>query len=363
MNDVLANQMAAPTPLFFFISIGIILLLAFIAHFVLSKVYKHVLPRVKKTHLAWDEALLASIITPCKWIIWIFAISFSIQNALSGLHWANPSLVFASVRHLAIAFFLLMFFLKFISHMEKEYSHGRKSKNSRYDKTTVRAVCQISRVAAILVTALIYLQTQSINLSAILAFGGAGGLVVGLAAKDLLSNFFGGLMIYLDRPFSVGEWIRSPDKEIEGTVEQIGWRLTKIRTFDKRPLYVPNGLFSNISVENPSRMTNRRIKTHIGIRYDDADKMATIVAEVETMLKNHDDIDNEKFMMVRFDEFADSALNFIIYCFTKTTDWATYMSVQQDVFLQSINIIEKHDAEIAFPTSVSLRRDLPPIEG
>lgn len=329
---------------------GTILLIAFAVHFISSQVYKKVLPRVKRTHLIWDEALLDSIIDPFKWTVWVIAISFSIQITLAYLEWTTSGMAFAPIRHFFIAFFLLMFFLRFIRYMEHEYSVGKQSKKSRYDRTTVRAISQISRVCAILITVIIYLQTQSINLSAILAFGGAGGIVAGFAAKDLLANFFGGLMIYLDRPFSVGEWIRSPDREIEGTVEQIGWRLTKIRTFDKRPLYIPNGLFSNICVENPSRMTNRRIKTKVGIRYEDASKMDAIVNEVETMLKAHDEIDNEKFMMVRFDEFADSSLNFIIYCFTKTVDWAKYMSVQQDVFLKTIAIIEKHRAEIAFPT-------------
>ena len=105
-----------------------------------------------------------------------------------------------------------------------------------------------------------------------LTFGGVGGLIVGLAAKDLLSNFFGGMMIYFDRPFKVGDWIRSPDRQIEGTVERIGWRMTIIRTFDKRPLYVPNSVFSSIVVENPSRMLNRRINETFGLRYQDADK-------------------------------------------------------------------------------------------
>ncbi len=92
-------------------------------------------------------------------------------------------------------------------------------------------------------------------------------------------------MIYFDRPFKVGDWIRSPDRQIEGTVERIGWRMTSIRTFDKRPLYVPNSVFSNIVVENPSRMLNRRIFETIGLRYDDADKVPVIIDEVREMLK------------------------------------------------------------------------------
>ena len=140
---------------------------------------------------------------------------------------------------------------------------------------------------------------------------------MGFAAKDLLANFFGGLMIYLDRPFSVGDWIRSPDKEIEGTVEDIGWRLTRIRTFSKRPLYIPNSIFASISVENPSRMSNRRIYETIGIRYDDLEKMKKIVSGVKNMLEAHDQIDNSQTLMVNFNTFSESSVDFFVYTFTK----------------------------------------------
>ena len=114
------------------------------------------------------------------------------------------------------------------------------------------------------------------NLAMIFAIG----IAVGFAAKDLLANFFGGLMVYLDRPFAIGDWIRSPDREIEGTVEEIGWRVTCIRTFDKRPIYVPNSVFTQVTVENPSRMLNRRIYETIGVRYDDAAKVRDIITDV-----------------------------------------------------------------------------------
>ncbi|BBM66371.1 hypothetical protein VA249_30170 [Vibrio alfacsensis] len=157
-------------------------------------------------------------------------------------------------------------------------------------------------------------------------------------------------MIYFDRPFKVGDWIRSPDRQIEGTVERIGWRMTSIRTFDKRPLYVPNSVFSNIVVENPSRMLNRRIFETIGLRYDDADKVPAIIDEVREMLKNHKDIDARQTLIVNFDSFGASSLNFFIYTFTKTVNWIRYHEVKQDVLLQVMAIIKKHDADIAFPT-------------
>ena len=157
-------------------------------------------------------------------------------------------------------------------------------------------------------------------------------------------------MIFLDRPFSVGDWIRSPDRDLEGTVESIGWRVTQIRTFDQRPLYVPNSVFTEVSVENPSRMNNRRIYETFGIRYDDLSQMPGIVDDVHKMLLAHEDIAQERTLMVNFVTFGDSTLDFFVYTFTKTTDWATFHKVKQDVLFKIADIVAAHGAEFAFPT-------------
>ena len=164
-------------------------------------------------------------------------------------------------------------------------------------------------------------------------------------------------MVYWDRPFNVGDWIRSPDREIEGTVEDIGWRLTRIRTFDQRPLYVPNSIFTGIVVENPSRMANRRINETIAIRYADINKMAAIVEKVKAMLTAHPDIDTSKTLMVNFDTFNKSSVDFFIYTFTKTTQWVEFHHIKQDVLLKISDIVEQHGAQMAFPTTTL---DLPP---
>ena len=194
------------------------------------------------------------------------------------------------------------------------------------------------------------LQTFGFSISGVLALGGVGGIAIGFAARSLLANFFGALMIFLDRPFSVGDWIRSPDQSIEGTVEFIGWRVTQIRTFDQRPLYVPNSVFTEVSVENPSRMHNRRIYETFGIRYDDLASMAPIVDEIHAMLAGHGDIDQDRMLMVNFVTFGASSLDFFVYTFTKTTDWATFHRVKQDVLLRIGEIVAAHGAEFAFPT-------------
>jgi MscS family membrane protein len=197
---------------------------------------------------------------------------------------------------------------------------------------------------------LILMQLFGLSVSGVLAFGGVGGIAFAFAAKDMLANFFGGLMIYMDRQFGVGDWIRSPDKDIEGTVEHIGWRVTRIRTFDNRPLYVPNSTFANIAVENPSRMRNRRFYETFGLRYADRAQADVIVADIKAMLLAHPEIDTEQTLMVNVNQFNQHSVDFFVYCFTKTTVWTEFHIIKQELLQTIAGIVEQHGAEFAFPT-------------
>lgn len=218
------------------------------------------------------------------------------------------------------------------------------------DPTSAKIIARVFKIAIFMTIVLLFGEHFGMSLSGLMAFGGIGGIAIGMAGKDILSNFFSGVMLYFDRPFNIGDWISSPDRQIEGTVVEVGWRLTKIMTFDHRPLYVPNAAFSSISVENPGRMINRRIKTEIGLRYEDADKIGVIVNDIRTMLEQNIKIDQNQTLLVYFNDFADSSLNIMIYCFTKTTKWAEWLAAQQDVYLGIIEIVHKHGADFAFPS-------------
>lgn len=218
------------------------------------------------------------------------------------------------------------------------------------DVTSARILSRIIKITLIVVIILLYGEHFGMSLSGLLTFGGIGGIAVGMAGKDILSNFFSGIMLYFDRPFSIGDWVRSPDRNIEGTVAEIGWRMTKITTFDHRPLYVPNSVFSSISVENPGRMSNRRINTVVGLRYEDASKVGTIVNAIRQMLQTHADIDQQQTLLVYFNDFGDSSLNIMVYCFTRTTVWEEWLAVQQQVYLNIIDIVQSHGADFAFPS-------------
>ncbi len=218
------------------------------------------------------------------------------------------------------------------------------------DPTSARIVARVFKTTVFVIMVLLFGEHFGLSLSGLMAFGGIGGIAIGMAGKDILSNFFSGLMLYFDRPFNIGDWVSSPDRNIEGTVVEIGWRITKIVTFDHRPLYIPNSVFSSISVENPGRMTNRRIKTELGLRYEDSDKIGAIVDDIRTMLQQDENIDTSQTLLVYFDAFADSSLNIMVYCFTKTTVWAEWLAAQQEVYLKIIEIVKRHGADFAFPS-------------
>ncbi len=303
-----------------------------------------------RTPSVWDESFVEALGPPLRAFVWIAGIAFAIdiiQNEAGAAIFEAVD----PIRDVGLIATVAWFAVRFLRIAEVNFITDKQAKGETFDRATLDAVVKLLRLSVLITAFLVALQTLGFSISGVLAFGGIGGIAVGFAAKDLLANFFGGLMIYLDRPFAVGDWIRSPDREIEGTVERIGWRQTVIRGFDTRPLYIPNSAFANIAVENPSRMRNRRIYETIGIRYEDAEAMGAIVADVEAMLRAHEDIDSDNFLMVNFNAFAPSSLDFFIYCYTRTKAWAEYHGVKQDVLLRIIKIIDGHGAEIAFPTS------------
>lgn len=333
-----------------------VVMLTFIGRYLAMRALKVLGEQFEKTTNVWDDALFKASQGPLSWFILILGLIWAVQISDGYLDMvlfspANLDII----RQLTFIVLTMVFLVRFITLAEARILDDLKSQTEdgegRLDPTTLHALAKLTRLSVFISAVLVALPTLGIEITALLAFGGVGGIAVGFAAQDLLSNFFGGLMIYLDRPFAIGDWIRSPDREIEGTVESIGWRLTVVRTFDKRPLYVPNSVFAKLALENPSRMTNRRIYETIGIRYKDASKMDQIVQDVNAMLQGHEEIDQDQTLIVNFNGYGRSSLDFFVYTFTKTTNWVKFHAIKQDVMLRIIRIVHEHQADFAFPTT------------
>lgn len=311
----------------------------------------------QNTSTVWDDALVESARRPVLAALWIIGLGYMARVLQRQVDTPFIEELMA-LRDVGLIACVAGFLLRFAGRVGAGVEAQRRARGEEVDHTTVDALVKLSRLVTIVVALLVAAQTLGFQIGGLLALGGVGGLAVGLAAKDLLANFFGGLTIYLDRPFSVGDWIRSPDKSIEGTVEHISWRHTRIRAFNKNPIYVPNAVFTSIVVENPSRMSHRRIKETIGVRYDDFAAVKPIVDDIRAMLQAHEGIDTTQTLIVNFNLFGASSLDIMVYTFTKTIVWVDYHHVKQDVLLKIGEIVARHGAQIAFPTqTLHLRQD------
>jgi MscS family membrane protein len=341
-------------------AVFLIVLASLLLDFIQRRVLNHLKVLVIKTDFMWDDALLDAARRPVSLIIWLLGVTLAAQMipVKDAGHLFETELI-VTVRQVAILSALAWFLVSFVKNIENGIIENARRKDRKIDQTTIIALGRIIRITIIVTVTLIALNTMGVNVSGLMAAGGIGGLAVGLASKDMLANFFGGFTVYLDRPFSVGDWIVLKDKGIEGVVEDIGWRQTTIRKFDKRPVYVPNAIFTTATVENPSRMSHRRIYETIGLRYDDLDQMDQITGAVRAMLSAHSEIDQTQTLMVNFNAFNTSSVDFFVYCMTHTVNWQHFHEVKQDVLLKINQIVVDYGAQIAYPTR-TLKMEMPP---
>jgi MscS family membrane protein len=321
-----------------------------VAHLISSRSMRKLATKAEQKHLLYPEALLRALYKPTAFLIWLVGISIALAIIFSSKSYAILFAYLLPIKKAGIIFAITWATIRFIRKVETLTIQNAPKRNKDLDETMVHALALLLIITVVAISGMGIMQIFGLPISGLLAFGGIGGAGIAFASKDLLANFFGGLVVYMDKPFKVGHWIRSPDKNIEGTVEHIGWRVTRIRTFDKRPLYVPNSFFLNISVENASRMLNRRIKTIIGVRYEDASKIEKLTKQMKQMLTDHPDIDKKQPFMVSLFEFGASSLDIQLDACTKATKRIDYQIVRQDILMKVLAIIEDNHAECAYPT-------------
>ena len=322
---------------------GVLLLLAIIAHVALGVILKQIIKRTASTKTKLDDYLINALSAPLKLLIWYGWLYFSLHELKAEILTLGKVVEYVDI---APIFILTWGILRLISSIES----FMLEKEGNVDKDSVRLFTRLIKMLIVFAIVLGVAQYFGYSATSILTLGGVGGIVLGFAAKDMLANIFGGLMIQMDKPFSTGDWIRTTDKSIEGVVEKIGWRMTRIRTFNKNPLYVPNGIFATIPIETPSRMTNREIHAVIGIRYDDIAQMKSIIEKVENLLADHEHINHNEPCRVYFDSFNASSLDFVIWAFSSVTAGAKFKKIKGNILLDVADIIAEHGAEIAYPT-------------
>ncbi len=284
--------------------------------------------------------------------------------------------LFFYVFYIAMIAYILMMLVENIFFV---YFHKtRENQNRQLRSELVNLMLSVTKVIIFLAATLFALIKMGVNVTGLVASLGIGGLAVALAAQDTLSNFFGLLKIIFDESFSQGDWIQTSD--VEGTVVEIGFISTKIRTFDNALITVPNSKLANTPLKNWNRRTyGRRIKMHIGVTYSaKKENLRAAIEDIKNMLQTHPDIitpekidhrsirrrykEAGKFLsiedklgikttlLVYLDNFGASSIDILLYTFSKSTNWEEWLKVKQDVMYKIMDILAKHDLEFAFPS-------------
>lgn len=323
------------------IFLGFLLIRGIFSRFVLNKL--HDWTAKSKTNL--DDKIIDALIPPIKLIPIILGIFFA--AGYMDLE-ADAQAFVMKIERSLIAF--TMFWA--IHRTADPLSHGLKKLEKILTKTMMQWIFKFLKVIVIFIGAAVILEIWGIAVGPLLAGLGLFGAAIALGAQDLFKNLIGGITIIAEKRFHPGEWIKV-DGVVEGTVEDIGFRSTKVRRFDKAPVHVPNSQLSDAVVTNFSRMTHRRIKWKIGVKYDASVEQLQqirdgIVGELET--NEAFAPANEVSTFVRVDSFNDSSIDFLVYCFTKTTNWGEWLEIKEAFAMKIKEIVAEAGTDFAFPS-------------
>ncbi|MBN1959040.1 MAG: mechanosensitive ion channel family protein [Desulfuromonadales bacterium] len=340
-----------------FISAFAVLFLALILKRVIAHLFtKSLFKAAQKTSGTLDDTLLKSINKPAEFLVVVIGFYLGVEILQLPQQPTDLDQLARNAVQILLTFNLAWFCYNMVSLLEQWLGHWAGKTESSLDDHLVPFIRKCLRVFIVILAILMLIQNLGYSISGLLASLGLGGLAVALAAKDSLSNIFGSIMILLDRPFSIGDWIKAGD--MEGTVEEIGFRSTRIRTFAKTMITVPNSVLMNMSIDNFSQMPKRRIKLNVGVTYDTTPaQMRQAVEAIKQLLRKHPAIDQE-FFLVNFTDFGSSSLDIMVYCFTTSTIWGEYLDARQDVCLKIMEILESIGLEIAFPSQTLYMHDM-----
>jgi len=326
-----------------------VLILALLVKKLIGQFFLRILfPLAGRTRGEYDDRALQALRKPAEFLAVIGGLFISLQLLQLPVKPVNLNLFGSALIKVLVTFNIAWVLFNLVDVLDLLLGRWAGRTETDLDDHLAPFIRKSLRVFIVAMAILMVVQNLGYSISGLLASLGIGGLAVALAAKDTLANIFGSIMILLDRPFGLGDWIKTGD--LEGTVEEVGFRSTRIRTFAKTLITVPNSVIANQSINNFSRMPKRRIKLTVGVTYATTpQQMRDAVAAIREMLRSHPAI-NQDFWLVNFTDFAPSSLDIMVYCFTTTTNWGEYLDARQDVCLKIMDILEEMGLQIAFPS-------------
>jgi len=258
--------------------------------------------------------------------------------------------VFASISGILVFYRLVDLVNYFLAKFAERTS-------STLDDQLVPLVNKSLKVFVVIAGSLIVLQNFEVDVTALLAGLSIGGLAFALAAQDTIKNLFGSIMIFIDRPFQIGDWVVSGD--FDGIVEEVGFRSTRIRTFANSLISIPNGKLADQTIDNMGRRIYRRYNTNLGLTYDTpVDLIETYVKGLRAIVENHPST-RKDYYEIHFKSFGDFSLNILVYIFFECKDWSAELEAKHDFNIEAKKLAESLGINFAFPTQTLQVETLP----
>jgi MscS family membrane protein len=256
--------------------------------------------------------------------------------------------IFVTIIQLILSFSIVWFFYRSVRAFQVFAFRLAAKTESDLDDQLVPLVAKTLRVTIIVLGILITIQNFGINVMSLLAGLGLGGLAFALAAKDTAANFIGSIMILLDNPFKVGDWIVT--NGAEGTVEEIGFRSTRIRTFYNSLVSLPNSSLVNANIDNMGKREFRRVKATLGVVYSTPpEQVLKFIEGIKEIIKKNPST-RKDYYHVRFTEYSASSLDILLYYFLQVNDWGDELEQKEAINIQILKLAKELDVSFAFPT-------------
>ncbi|MEE4177480.1 MAG: mechanosensitive ion channel family protein [Bacteroides sp.] len=339
-----------------YLGILIIILLSFLLHKLLTWVFSRLLYR-GASQLGYDRLVRPYLLPVAK------PLSLFMVFVFIGIVFPVLQLPVEVSKYFIFAFkAILPFFATFVVYrlvdvfsLYLERLSGKSDSN--LENHVVPLIRKVLRVFVIIIGGLVILQSIGVNITALLAGISIGGLALALAAQDTLKNLFGSFMIFLDKPFSVGHWITSGD--IDGTVEEVGFRSTRVRTFRNSLTYVPNGKLADATIDNHGLRQYRRFYMHIAITYDTPPDLIEVFVEGLRKIVDRSPKTRKDFYIIEFNEMGDFALKIMFYIFFTVPTWPEELKARHEILIEIVRLAEKLGIRFAFPTQTLHMENFP----
>ncbi len=327
--------------------IASLIALVFVFNFVLKWILLKLHAKFEKNQQVWQDSFIRALMQPLSCFIWFFAIIHMIILAAHQSLSLDLSQTLNALLPAGAVLSLTWFLFRWKKYLISNFSQLVDHKKITFDSAKIDVIDKLATLFILFFSLLILLESTEKSLNTLIAFGGVGGLALAIASQEVISNFFGGVMIYITQPFSKGDWIQVPERSIEGIIEEIGWYMTLVRSLDKKPIYVPNSIFSKTVVVNPSRMTHRRFKETVGVRYNDMPVLKELMLDMHKMLEKHPDVDPHNTIIVNLDNFGAYSLDIIVQADLKALDSANFARAKDSILFEIARILAAHNADFA----------------